>query len=238
MPNEIFEDLRSNIEKAQHVAFSYSYLYFISYLYRYCEYEGMTQALIKEKLGYTAKEKRLDYLIKKDGILDCIGYTQTTSNYPIRWEMDDDNIISFYTQEDYKKEYGTSSIITEKNFKVKYPVKLFHRNEESLQEGVLDGTLYDISNTHKIYYRAFEKCMQSNNLGVTAFYIYGYLRWKNDIYGDYRVASRVLATELGFSEPTLFKYMKEMEQCGLLKIIHKKFVGVGGEANLYRALIH
>jgi hypothetical protein len=235
MPNEIFEDMKSDIDKAPHIAFSYSYYYLISYLYRYCEYEGQTQSIIKEKLGYNPKEKRVDYLIKKDGVLDKIGYTQTTTNYPIGWYMDEDSFVQFETIDDYKKEYGTSSIISDRNFKVKYPVKMFHRSEVSLGDLVLDGTLYDVSSTHKLEYKMFQLCMSEEKLGTMAFYIYGWLKHKTDVFGEYAVSGRKLAGELGMSEPTLFKYTKEMEDV-LIKIDHRKFVGEGGEVNRYRAL--
>jgi hypothetical protein len=235
LPNEIFENFQKNIEKSQHISFLYAYYYFISYLYRYCEYEGMTQSIIKERLGYNPKEKRLDYLIKKDGELDKMGYTKTTTNYPLSWHMDSDNIIHFKTIEDFKKENHTH-IISDRNFKVKYPIKMFHRFEESVAERVLDGTLYDASNTHKIEYDIFELCMDKEELGVTAFYIYGWLRHMTNIFGNYTASGRKLSLELRMSEPTLFKYTKALETNKLLKIEHKKFIGEDGEANRYRAL--
>lgn len=238
MPNEIFTDLHKNIEKIQHVVFAYAYYYYVCYLYRYCLYEGVTQSDIKVKLTYDTQEKRLDYIIKKGGILDKIGYTQTTKDYPLSWSMDEYNQIQFQTISDMNfNSVEAKYIITDKNAKVKYPIKMFHRTSEDLADLHLNGTLYDISNTHDILFSVFDRCMTNKELGTTPFFIYSYIRHKNDLYGDYRIGSRNLSLEIGVSEPTLFKYLFLLEKYSLLAIDHKQYVGKGGEANLYKALV-
>jgi hypothetical protein len=235
MPNEIFDDFKNNIEKTQHIAFSYAYYYFISHLYRHCEYEGVTQAIIKERLGYNQNEKRLDYLIKKDGVLDSIGYTETTKDFPIGWSLDEDGTVCFNTIQELDS--SLIPIISEKNFKVKCPLKFFYRTREAQHEKVLDGILYDISSTHRIFYKDFQTCMDNKELGTMAFFIYAWISHKNDIYqGAYTRPSRELSAELGISEPTLFKYLDNMQKHKLLNIKHEKFTGKGGDANSYTAI--
>ena len=63
MPNEIFGDLQKNIDNASHIAFAYSYIYFVTWLYRYAKY-GMVNELIDQKfikriLGYNENYKKL-----------------------------------------------------------------------------------------------------------------------------------------------------------------------------------
>src|SRR5437763_8036906 len=93
MPNEIFDDFKSGFDSGVHKAFAYSYYYVVNYLYRYTKYsfgERFTQPEIMEFLGYSASNKKLNYITKKDGLLDQIGYTKTTTDYPVQWNFDSD----------------------------------------------------------------------------------------------------------------------------------------------------
>ncbi|ARF70752.1 hypothetical protein B7C51_25100 (plasmid) [Paenibacillus larvae subsp. pulvifaciens] len=237
MPNEIFSDLASSqIRNSRHRAFSYSYLYFVSYLYRYCEYykkNKMTQLEIKKQLGISEKEKRVDYLIKKDGILDKMGYTLTTTNYPLSWSIGKEECLQFYTVDEYNK----SNMIIEntRNFKVKYPIKCFYRTVESKNRKVLDGTYFETSNTHRIDHNKFIVIMKENDLGVMGLFIFGYIKMMTDMYKNYQVPTRTLSAKLGISNQTLNMYLKKMSSndVNLIKIKRKRFIGKGGEANEY-----
>lgn len=241
MPNEIFDDLKQNISTYKHTAFAYTYYYYVSYLYRYCEHyedEKITQALIKMKLGYTKAEKRIDYLIKKNGVLDSMGYTETTDDYPLSWTLDDDNILNFTTINDYRREYGKSVITQNRNFKIKIPTKGFHRTGDTYNENVLDGTFYDIANTHGIDYKVFEEMMEKkDDLGVSAFYIYGFLKYKTQMHKKYRTSLRGLMDAVGLlSFETICKYLTNLEDNGFIVVDHKVFQGINGEANLYSVI--
>jgi hypothetical protein len=243
LPNEIFSDLSDErISNSIHRSFCYSYYYYISYLYRYSLYVKNTPMInqqdIKQKLGYNRNEKRIDYLIKQGGILDLLGYTLTTQDYPVSWSMDDMGFLQFKTIKELHEEHGVQVTLqtSDRNFKIKKPIKAFHRKSDS---NFLDGIFYDVSNTHKVSYTIFELCMSNVLLGVYAFYIYGYIKMMNDLYGnEYQCPIRTLVSKLEISNGTLIKYFNQMEQCGLIEIEHQDFTGKGGQANTYKALLN
>lgn len=239
MPNEIFSDFRNSIKSAKHNTFAYSYYYYVSYLYRYCKWydnEKITQALIKQKLQKSAIDKKVDYLIKKDGILDTIGYTITDSNYPLSWSMEN-GFLEFEMIKDFRELVGCNTIIQDLSYKVKYPVKSFFRNTDSLTNGNLDGTFYEVENTHKIDYEVFEKCMSNQHLGTNAFYIYGYLKWKQGTLKQYKMASRNIKNELIMSEATFRSYVNSLEEYKIVKVHREKFSGKNGKANGYSIIM-
>lgn len=94
MPNEIFDDLKGAIPDSPHIAFAYSYTYLAAWLYRYSKHISPTEGFIdnvkmKQILGYNENYKKLDYLIKKNGLLDQLGYTETVKDFPTSWTYDE-----------------------------------------------------------------------------------------------------------------------------------------------------
>ncbi|MCY9738198.1 hypothetical protein M5X17_31385 [Paenibacillus alvei] len=214
LPNEIFADFNENISSSRHVAFAYAYYYYIVYLYRYCEYacnaKIMTQSQLKEDLGYSPSQKSLDYIIKKNGLLDRMGYTASTKDYPVSYSIND-SILEFRTISQCATTLNRGKL--HKNLSIKIPIKSFHRTNGSKVEQLLDGTYYEFENTHKVSPATFFDMMKDNDeYGVMAFYIYGYLKWKSDIYrGGYDVTERQLADDLKIDKGTLKKYLKNMD---------------------------
>jgi len=226
MPNEVFTDLTQNIHNSSQIAFAYSYIYYITYLYRYCKHidndgNKVTQEHIKEYLGYSPKNKKIDYIIKKGGILDNLRYTETTTDYPIQFLYDDNDLILFETIS-YFKEYIKN--FNDRNFKIKKPLKSFYRTPYDCQHKFLTGTFYSVENTHRIDYNTFHFIIHNNELGALGFYIYSFLKHKNNIYkSGYQRSYEKLGYELHMSDKTIYKYINTLEQKGLLTIDRKIF---------------
>jgi predicted transcriptional regulator len=70
-----------------------------------------------------------------------------------------------------------------------------------------------------------------------AFYIYGFIKFKNGLYKDwYQASFEILQEELGMSTSTLYKYLKSLEDYGLVEVKHQIFkLGEAGESNSYMA---
>lgn len=243
MPNEIFQDLTC-IDKSTHRAFAYAYYYYTCYLYRYALFNQsddskITQKDIKQKLGYNPNEKRIDYIIKKGGVLDTIGYTQTTTDYPLMYVWDEGNEEpQFITINEYKSDLKANDsdvLINDRNYKIKFPVKAFFRTPEDNQNGNLNGTFYQIQNTHRIPYAVFEELMTCKELECAGFYFYAYLKMKCDAFqGNYKRSLYYIGEELGFSKATTNKYLKALEERSLLATDHKTFTKGGSDSNTYR----
>ncbi|MFS1518529.1 hypothetical protein V1503_19010 [Bacillus sp. SCS-151] len=216
MPNEIFEDLRLlHGKKCDHIAFTYSYYYLICWLFRYTKYGEMKidTKLIKRMLGYSPDNKKINYIIKKNGLLDQIGYTLTDSNYPISWDYNDGDIeftlISDMDEEVRKTFYQYRG----NNFKVKLPIKAIWRTKESKEEGLWDGTFYEIENTHCIPFDVFSFCLENDNLGVTGFYVYAYFKCKCQWFnGRYNKSIENISEEIGMAKNTVDKYLNSLKK--------------------------
>lgn len=243
MPNEIFDDMKHNIPNSSQSAFAYSYIYYITYLYRYCKCidsngNKVTQEIIKEFLGYSPKNKKIDFIIKKGGILDNINYTLTTTDYPIQFLYDDENLIYFETINNYKNMINNNN----RNFKVKFPVKSFYRTNDDFQEKSLTGTFFEVEDTHKINYNTFRKIITDNDLGTSGFFVYGYLKHKNNIFKTgYQRSTINIGKELNFSDNTIRKYINILESKGFLRVERKIFdmrlSQDEFEANIYNVLL-
>lgn len=244
VPNEIFEDLINNdkLTLVQNRAFTYSYYYMISSLYRYCKYMGdkmYSQADIKEGLGYSSTNKKLDFIIKKDGVLDDMGYTSTTTDFPMQWYLEEDtnhplfrSIMELKDSEEYSEMLKDKNY---KNFKVKYPIKAFYR--DGIVKQVFDGSFYDKSNTHMITTKRFDKIIETS--GVMGFYVYGFIKYKSDKFSKgYQVPIRTFSEIMKMDVRMLMSIIKELESNGFVRAIRQKYVHdtKGNEANIYIAL--
>lgn len=226
MPNEVFEDFRAAILPSRHIAFSYCYYYYCSYLYRYCKYVTshngrVTQKDIKKALGYSANNLTVDYIIKKNGILDQIGYTETVSDYPLLWSFEESSgELEFYTIDDLKDDPSYSDI-NSRNYKIKYPVKAFKRSKN---DSLNTGTFFDIANTHGIEFSIFQSVINNRLLGSVGMYLYAYLKYKITAHnGSYQASQFMLQDATGVGTTTLKQMLKRLEAEGLLYITHKNF---------------
>lgn len=229
MPNEIFEDLKRNIKNTPHISFSYTYLYFTAWLYRYAKYFTLGESIIdntkiKEILGYDPSNRTLNYLIKKNGLLDKMEYTESTREIPISWEHNEEGLSFLLTSEvdaallNYFPKIPT-------RFFLKKPLKGFYRikideNGEEYEEA---GTFFDVSNTHMIPFEVFAYSMSNKDIGCTGFYLYSYLKYRNGQHEKgYDVSLQNLAEETGISETSLDRYMSAIKKYRMVDFRHNQ----------------
>jgi hypothetical protein len=238
VPNEIFADLVScellqvdkGFGKANHIAFAFSYYYLISYLYRECKFNlkyPINTKIIKRILGYSENNKRLDYIIKKGGVLDQMWYTETTYNYPVYWYFEDSPyFVEFVTYNDYtKEEHEENKDYFLQRLQIKKPLKAFWKDEETKTENISDGTFYDWNDTTMIPFDVFMFCMTKEDLGVKGFFLYSFIRYKSDYYGgSFDMPFPTLAKSVGFSESTLTRTLKTLEQYNIISNSHNPFI--------------
>lgn len=232
MVNEIFDDLKENIANASHIAFSYSYIYLCTWLYRYTKHFNVNtfdNAKIKEILGYDSNNRTLNFLIKKGGLLDGMEYLESTRDYPVSWILSDEMNLEFTMSSDFKemKDYLPE---VPKRFFLKRPEKGFARIiEEEGKEYEAAGTFHEVDNTHNIPFEVFLYCMSNVDIGCTGFYLYAYLKHKCDIFEDgYDVPLLTLSTDTGISETGINKYLGELKSYRMIGFIHnQEFFAIG-----------
>lgn len=226
MPNEIFEDLQSDLFKSSaHRAFAYSYYYLISWLYRYAKYgeNSITNETIKQMLGYSKNNKTINYIIKNNGVLDLLQYTETVKNYPISWTFDEYEEPTFTLVDELDEEM--KELIAKgrsRKYSVKYPIKHFYREEDE-EDDYGAGIFFDVRNTHMIDFKTFIFCMSNQEIGTGGFYLYGYLKMKNQLFEDgYDVTLRKLSEDTGIPYMSMNRYLDELRKHNLIVGIHNQ----------------
>lgn len=212
MPNEIFDDLQNNIKKTVHIPVAYSYYYLITWLYRYAKYGtiNIDNKNIKQILGYNTDTQGIDYLMKKNGMLDVMGYTETVKDFPITWTFEDEYLdFEMLSEMDEDVQKAIKQNLSRK-YTIKFPVKAFNRHiddeemKEEYAKGYEDGTFYELDNTHMIPFEVFMYCMNNDKIGCTGFYLYSYLKMKNQHFSDgYDCPMERLAKETGLPISTM-----------------------------------
>lgn len=242
LPNELFYILTSQVEKgnikSSHLPFAYSYVYFITYMYRYGKYEQFmaSQSDIKEVLGYARNYKPINYIIKEDGVLEKLGLLETTKCIPITYNWNgiyDDNLnyveIKYFHQSkddlDDAYQFQKNALGITSRTTIKRP-RFAYIRDLSVDLDVIDcvddytGTFYSTKNTHIIDFRIFDFCINQHDLGVIGFYIYSYLKHKNYIFGGYDASAARLSKELGLSAKTIQNYRDALRKYNLINLVH------------------
>lgn len=227
MPNEIFYDLGGEIEDGNHIPFAYSYIYLCTWLYRHTKHfnpDVYDNNIIKQILGYDKSNRTLNYLIKKNGLLDEIGYLESVRDFPISWEIEDKQLV-FHMFSDYP-DYPVKM---SNRFFLKYPVTAFTRKELDNDEYYMEGTFYNVTNTHMIPFEVFLFCMSKKELGVSAFYMYSYLKYRCDVDGGKcDISISLLSDELKLSLTTTKKYLSLLKSYKMIDFFHNQDYFVAG----------
>jgi len=237
MPNEIFHDIREwliigEVKSKMHQEFIYSYYWYITYLWRYCLYntEEITQKTIKQALGYNPNEKRIDYIIKRNGLLDQKSYTTSTTDFAVTWSLEG-NDLSFSMLSDYdevSREY-LSQQITGRNV-VKRPV--LHVGDEGNE-----GIFWNSANTHYMDFDIFQLCMSDRKLGCAGFYMYGILKSmsdKNRYFNDddyFNCSNETLVNVTSWDVKRIIQITNSLMDCGLID--KEQRIKVKGSVNYF-----
>lgn len=111
-----------------------------------------------------------------------------------------------------------------KMFFLKKPLKAFERTIQRVDtngqivEEEMQGTFYDVSNTHSVDFDVFMYCMANEEIGTIGFYLYSWLKHKNDIFkGGYDVSYEKLCAETGLTRTTMIKYLDALKSYRLIR---------------------
>lgn len=235
LPNEIFEDYKKYIANKTHIPVAYSYSYIVTWLYRYAKYFNTEEIIdnkkIKEILGYSPNNQSLDYLFKKNGLLDHIGYFESVRDYPVSWHYSEtvDEELSFFMSSEIDEELKDKFPIVPKRFFLKRPVKAFDRFElafgedGSEEEYEMPGTFSYVGNTHLIEFEIFLFCMTTKNIGCVGFYLYSFISQKNDHYKEgYDASIERLERESGIPSRTIIKYLRILRSYKMIDVTHNQ----------------
>ncbi|EDZ57031.1 hypothetical protein BCH308197_3675 [Bacillus cereus H3081.97] len=250
IPNEFFNEIsvlkqKINLSKdSKHISFAFSYLYLMTYLYRYAKFHDnkdyeFTEQELKKLLTMSPDsygKNSVNKIIKRGGILEKLGYIEKVKDYPISYDYDAEEkefVFSYISEviadlgEGANKYFNTNS----KNRRVNLPVKMFEDRTLKAIDMECSGTLYDVTYTTQIDIRVFIYCMIREKLGLEAFYLHSFIKYKNGFHDDFwRRSIQNIIEDTGLSQTVIQLRLKEMEKHGMVFCTHEDFV-VGADRN-------
>lgn len=186
IPDNLFRMLKDNI-KPNHITFAYSYYCMVTYLYKYAKYKVhlYNNEDIKELLGYHKLTKGLDYLIKKNGLLEQLGLIKTVKDFPIDYHYKNGSThYIMYSESEEKK-------IMSRKYSVKFPINLD-------------------SSTHKIPVEVFLFCISQEDIGCNGFYLYSYMDYMST-NKKYSITINQLSECTQLSVPTIKRILGNLK---------------------------
>lgn len=237
MPNELLLHLKEwlvlgKLKSVQHQEFAYSYYWLLAYFWRYAFYaqQKIGQPEIKQMLSYNPNEKRLNYIMKKNGLFNEENYTVPSTNYPVAWSMKTGEDVEFDMLHDFDiHDREFLSLNKSRNFFVQSPLKHIGDLEN-------DGIYWNSSNTHIVNGNIFANCMSNSKLGCAGFYLYGLLIFIRDksMSSVFPCANDTLIAYTGWSLERVTRLTSELESASML---HKEQrVKAKGSVNEYTIL--
>lgn len=219
----IFTELREMEEQgllksSGHRAFAFGYTWLIHYLWKYSKY-GMQEINtqdIKTILGISPIEKRVNYIIKKGGLLDSVGYTEHTRDFPIYSEFtrfeglkitqlsDLDSMLAENFLKQYNTRYACKKPLMGYERKGRRELGLFFSKHDALPLSLFE----------------FSRCVLCRDIGLNGFFTYAFLKYKIKLNG-YR-ATRIYYSEfkkeLGFSEKKTRGILNTLKEAGMISV--------------------
>ncbi len=250
IPNETFKDLVEAFKDlgktSVHIATAYSALYLSNYQWRYAKYVTEDGRNITDKLYYNilgfGKPDTYNYITKKGGLLEEIGYIEKVKDKPCMYTYDEDEYLPKDVMErmgdtHYKKRWlqgkkplKETLIFLEsqmgetisKTWTVNKPIKMYDRyNDEDEADQI--GTLDDIDNTHRVDVDVFIFCMTTPELGVEAFYLWSFLKHKCDMFKTYDCSLDSMVEQTGMTKNRIVDNLKELEKRNMITNDHKPY---------------
>lgn len=234
---------------ANHIAFAFSFVYLVSYLYRFAKYihygDDGQQIFIDEEILYkmcnTSPASRgkngVSYITKKNGLLERLGYTRKVKEYPVEFSYVDgsDEPIEDFTKEKingvkfwlntYFTPQNGYDMVDYPNKTINFPVRAFYYDKQSEEENYLNGYFHFPHGTTQIDIDVFIKCMSTKELGTVGFYLYSFLKSKCDFFGgQYIRAISDFAKDIGIGSTKLVESLKSLEEYNMITNSHNFFV--------------
>lgn len=234
-PVETFEKLRNEKYKSKsHIAFAFTYLVNITWVYRYLKYENILSStentpaeLLKIVSGISKTTRTMDYITKKDGLLDHSKLTENigVSDIPFWIDYSHEDVIITTIGEALADDVKiNSSYGGRRNFVIKKPTFFLTQKENKRNSFHIDYFI--------LYYLLAEE-----NLTNVDFYVYCYFKMKNQYFGEqYNESYESLTNSLGLERKMIINSTRNLSNSGLLEICSGGFINGKNVSNGYTIL--
>lgn len=246
MPNEIFSDLAltSSIRIWKHRAFAFSFYYFISYLWRsnIHHYLGDKMQVSQMKLKYyitgTKESPTYDYLVKNNGVLCKLGYTQRIFDIPVEYQFYKKNLVHIKMLSELKEE-GIEGESLPKKLMIHKPLKGYYKYPKikgDNSDNELDGHFFSQNETFKIKAETFLAIISTKDLGFGGFYFYCYLRFLQEVRkgNSFKKSKEEISQALGINLQLIQQYTSRLKK---MKLIQSKQMAIK-DFNTYSAMFN
>lgn len=215
----LFDELLESgkLKTNRHRTFAFAYYCLVSYLWKYSKYGDMeinTQD-IKTILGIHSTEKRMDYIIKKNGLLDSIGLTETTRDFPISTTIyaEGEGILVTTLSDiedglakDFLKNSG-------RRYTCKKPLLQYEREDNV-------GLMFSKDNVLSISLYEFTRCVLCPDIGFDGLYVYAYLKFRTKMLGNkaLKIFYAELENRIGYKYKYLHTLIENLKLAGMITI--------------------
>lgn len=253
LPNSIFEEIMGAIDitqpkrSAKHLFYAYGYVVLTSYLWRYCKFNGDTEfneEEYKKLLGVSAQDKFMNYITKKDGVLADLRYIRKVSDCPIYADFHEETLFGGIKEKgvlDFQMLSEVNAGLPEwyekknvKNQKYNMPLRGYYSCQEFEDDNYQEGYFWDIGNfnddvengTHEVDINTFIYCMSNEKLGLEAFWLYHFMKFKQAKFKNrmWNIPMNELEVQSGVKGTTLVAILNEMEALGMIDVEHRPYI--------------
>ena len=201
------------IKHDNHRGYVFSYLWLNSYLWRHFKYFSTTLTIktIKEILGRNPLDKKVDYLTKKNGLLDSKGYTEYTTDFPV------DAVINSELNFVYLSDLDTDTVksiksIKPRGYNMKKPLHGYSRGDR-------DGLYFSKNDVVHMTLEEFLLCMLNSSMGADSFYLYSWIKMRCKLLkrNEVIILYREMTNAIGYSTDKLRMLLSHLEEVGLVE---------------------
>ena len=210
---------KGDIKNNRHKTFAFSYYCLVSYLWKYSKYgkQEINTQDIKRILHVNPSEKRMNYLIKKNGVLDLFGFTETTRDFPISTTFDDSNIITVKTLKNVREDLAKSFLEQYNNrYTCKKPLLQYSRGSKVglmfSKDDVIPITIFELTRT-----------LLCPDISFDGFYVYVYIKYRCKMvaYDSINIFYEELERNIGYKKRRIRELINNLELAGMLKVDSK-----------------
>ena len=177
------------------------------------EQEINTQDL-KRLMLIIPTEKRFDYLIKKGGVLDSAGLTETTKSFPINTTFNELNQIEVTTLDMIEKDMAKAWLQQYgKRYTCKKPLLQYDRIDKV-------GLMYSKDDVLSLSMFEITRILLCSELGFDGLFVYAYLKYRNKMLGGQGVTIYYteLENQIGYKKRRIRELINNLVSVKLLEV--------------------
>jgi len=211
----IFQEIKQmKLKSVNHRGYIFGFMWLTHYLWRHGMHleRDFTIKDIKTILGRSPVDKHIDYITKRKGLLDELGYTEYSIDYPVNANIDGDGILQFTMLSDLDLEHQKQvKSFKARGYNVKKPLLGYQRSRGK------GGLFFSKEDAFDLSVEEYVRCMQ---IDVDAFYLYGWIKMRQKLMGNSKVGIRTsdFKEVTGYGEVKIRELLKSLEAQELIKV--------------------